>query len=93
MTEESLQMLQGQMSIARSSESSDVKTQFGLGYAVIDIKHANDRAAFGHAGVGGSIGLHHKKSKTSIAIMFNKVGNNKSSAKEIIDIVSEHLSW
>lgn len=92
-TEESLQMLQGQMPIASSSGGSDAKTQFGLGYAVIDIKHANDCAAFGHAGVGGSIGLHHKKSKTSIAIMFNKVGNDKESAKEIINIVSEHLSW
>ena len=93
MTEKSLQMLQGQMSITSSSGSSDIKTQFGLGYAVIDIKHANDCAAFGHAGVGGSIGLHHKKSKTSIAIMFNKVGSKKESAKEIINIVSEHLSW
>ena len=91
--ETSLQVLQGQSSIASSGGSSGSKTQFGLGYSIIHVDGAIDDLAIGHAGVGGSVGFHHKASGTSVAIMFNKVGNNTQSANEIINIISEHLGW
>ena len=91
--ETGLQSLQGQTSIANGSVNDQQKSEFGLGYQIIRISDAKDGFAFGHAGVGGSIGFHHVSSNTSIGIMFNKVGENRDSAKEIINIVSRHLNW
>lgn len=93
--ENSLQELQGQTSITgvAPEAQTNTATKFGLGYQLITIDGANSPTAFGHAGVGGSIGFHHKESNTSVGIMFNKVGTNKQPAREIIQVLSKHLSW
>lgn len=93
--ENGLQELQGQTSITSVAPESQTNatTKFGLGYQLITIDGATSGTAFGHAGVGGSIGFHHKESNTSVGIMFNKVGTNKQPAREIIQVLSKHLSW
>ena len=91
--EDGLQEMQGQSSMANDNAQGRNTSQFGLGYQIISIDGAKDSHAFGHSGVGGSIGFHQVASNTSVGIMFNKVGTNKESAKQIISIVSRHLDW
>jgi len=69
------------------------KTEFGLGYQIIRIDNAKNSFAFGHPGVGGSIGFHHVASNSSIGIMFNKVDVDMESTREIIHVISRHLKW
>lgn len=88
------QLTQGQISFTNDgSNNSPQKSEFGLGYQIIRISGAKDGFAFGHNGVGGSIGFHHVSSNTSIGIMFNKVGGDMGLAQEVIDIISRHLKW
>lgn len=91
--EAALQGLQGQTSITNNDVQGQRTSQFGLGYQIISIEDAKDNHAFGHAGVGGSIGFHQVSSNTSVGIMFNKVGANKEGAKGIINVISRHLDW
>lgn len=67
---------------------------FGLGYQLIRFDgDTGPPAAFGHAGVGGSIGFHHKDSGVSIGVMLNKADGNKETAKTIVRTISNHYSW
>lgn len=90
----------GQKSQHRSSSiasnntvDGEQKSQFGLGYSIIEIPDATDKFAFGHSGVGGSIGFHHVSSNTSVGIMVNRAGSDKDALKQIVKIISDHLNW
>jgi len=75
------------------SSDGNNKSAFGLGYQIMNCSASPGDECFGHAGVGGSIALFHKKSKTSIAIMFNKHMSEPDGPKKIIDAIASHLGW
>ena len=84
--------LQGQTVMASNNDNEGVS--FGLGYQLIQFDGDDlEPVAFGHAGVGGSIGFHHKDSGTSIGIMLNKADGDKNTAKTIVRTISKHYSW
>jgi hypothetical protein len=84
--------LQGQTAMASNNEREGVS--FGLGYQLIRFDgDTRQPAAFGHAGVGGSIGFHHKDSGVSIGVMLNKADGDKDTAKTIVRTISNHYSW
>lgn len=67
---------------------------FGLGYQLIRFdRDTRQPTAFGHAGVGGSIGFHQKDSGVSIGVMLNKADGDKDTAKTIVRTISNHYSW
>jgi CubicO group peptidase (beta-lactamase class C family) len=86
--------LQGQTSMASNADEKD-GISFGLGYQLIrfDGDTADSPAAFGHAGVGGSIGFHHKESGTSVGIMLNKADGDRNTAKRIVKTIADHYNW
>lgn len=92
---EGLNELMGQtdMTSTNSSESeeSQALSKFGLGYQLIQLPGENNHA-FGHVGVGGSLGFHHAPSETSVGIMLNMAGSGDN-GKNILKIISDHLKW
>ena len=94
--ESQLQALQGLTSFSEDTNSTDggddgtLQSEFGLGYQIYNDSHGS---SFGHAGVGGSIGFFHRDTKTSVAIMLNKVGgDNKTVTKQVVDVIFKHLN-
>ena len=67
----------------------------GFGYQLIsfDSDPIDQPSAFGHAGVGGSIGMYHKSSKVSIGIMLNKIDADKSTTPRILRTIQQHFQW
>ena len=65
----------------------------GFGYQLISFESdpIHSPSAFGHAGVGGSIGLYHKSSKISIGIMLNKIDADKSTTPTILRTIQQQL--
>jgi len=103
-TEQTLGVLQGQTSFNENGSTQQLtqKTEFGLGYVlfkgasknknIIQSLFKNDDNEFvGHPGVGGSVGLFHKSTKTAIAVMLN--GGKSGSSSQIIQEISEHFGW
>lgn len=85
-----------QLNIFNPTTHNDAKDQvtFGLGYNIMNFtNNSKNSKAFGHGGVGGSIGLHHIPSGTSVAIMFNKADGGENLAQNILKIISSHLNW
>ena len=74
-----------------SDEAS--RRALGFGYQLIsfDSDPIHAPSSFGHAGVGGSIGLFHKSSKISIGIMLNKIDADKSTTPTILRTIQQHL--
>mmetsp|Transcript_30 Transcript_30/g.66 ORF Transcript_30/g.66 Transcript_30/m.66 type:complete len:1162 (-) Transcript_30:47-3532(-) len=87
-----LQQLQGGTVIS-NGDIEGQKSLFGLGFQIISVDNVNDGDIFGHAGVGGSVGLHHIGNNTSVGIMLNKVGPKRETVKDIILTISSHLTW
>mmetsp|Transcript_5477 Transcript_5477/g.7923 ORF Transcript_5477/g.7923 Transcript_5477/m.7923 type:complete len:1130 (-) Transcript_5477:15-3404(-) len=83
----------GQSSSIVNGNVNKGKTEFGLGYQIIRIDNAKNNFAFGHPGVGGSIGFHHVSSNSSIGIMVNKIDIGMESTNDIINVISRHLKW
>lgn len=75
------------------NSTNQERTLFGLGYQLIDVDQGEGSlTVFGHAGVGGSLGFHHKPSGASVAIMLNKADVEKSIVKTIVHAIAEHLA-
>ena len=82
---------------ATTTTASDEASRraLGFGYQLIsfDTDPIHHPSAFGHAGVGGSIGMYHKSSKVSIGIMLNKVDADKSTTPRILRVIQQHFQW
>jgi CubicO group peptidase (beta-lactamase class C family) len=94
-TESSLGALQGQTVMSSSPKDSNQQesSSFGLGYQLIKMKDGDTKSAFGHAGVGGSIGFHHKESGMSVAVMLNKADGDRDTATRLVRKISDHFDW
>jgi aarF domain-containing kinase len=90
-TESSLGALQGQ-TVMSSPKNANQESSFGLGYQLINMKDG-EKSAFGHAGVGGSIGFHHKESGMSVAVMLNKADGDRDTAIRLVRKISDHFDW
>lgn len=90
-TENMISALQGATVMSSGDDESGEKrlTSLGLGYQLI----AFDKTAsgFGHAGVGGSIGLHHRDSGLSIALMTNKADGGREVTMKISRVIMDHF--
>lgn len=85
------------------ADGSNNGRTLGLGYQLIQFDSnksdsTTDRpnsaaAAFGHAGVGGSIGFHHSESGISVAVMLNKADADKTTSTRIVQTISKHFGW
>jgi len=76
------------------TKEQKIESGFGLGYQVYPLSDKDD--CYGHAGIGGSIGVHHKKSGLSIAIMTNKSNNSGSPGETILkfmNVIREHYKF
>jgi hypothetical protein len=64
-------------------DADDQRTSLGCGYQLIrfDKDDQEGPSAFGHAGVGGSIGFHHKPTGISVGIMLNKADSGNEETK------------
>lgn len=100
-TADSSPFLQGMTSLMSTTQKNkklrikpggqkNIVSGFGLGYQVFPLSDGD--YCFGHAGVGGSIGLHHKKSGLSIAIMTNIHGGPETFLK-FVNIIREHYKF
>jgi len=79
---------------AMTTDTDQVEgVMLGLGYQLIKFDNDTEPSAFGHAGVGGSIGFYHQASGISVGIMLNKADGDKDTAKSIIRVVSKYLKW
>eukprot|EP00553_Chaetoceros_curvisetus_P015792 CAMPEP_0204648304 /NCGR_PEP_ID=MMETSP0718-20130828/7502_1 /ASSEMBLY_ACC=CAM_ASM_000674 /TAXON_ID=230516 /ORGANISM="Chaetoceros curvisetus" /LENGTH=406 /DNA_ID=CAMNT_0051671089 /DNA_START=98 /DNA_END=1318 /DNA_ORIENTATION=+ len=87
------QLLQGRTNMVSDNTNGEERSKFGLGYQIIQLPGKMDGSSFGHAGVGGSIGLHHMRSNISLGIMLNKADGDSDIAKNIIETISNHLGW
>jgi CubicO group peptidase (beta-lactamase class C family) len=68
----------------------------GMGYQLIMFdkdKKTNIPSAFGHIGVGGSVGFHHKNSGMSVSIMMNKADGYGANRTRIVRAISDHFDW
>ena len=98
--ENQLQVLLQGMTTSLSSSSHGMTSEFGLGYHIYKDDHGT---SFGHAGVGGSIGFYNMETKTSVAILLNKVGggggssngssrgDTKSVTQQVVSTIFAHL--
>jgi predicted unusual protein kinase regulating ubiquinone biosynthesis (AarF/ABC1/UbiB family) len=95
--EKGLQELQGQTVFSsNNSGNTSSKSAFALGYQLFELPKNVGGRAFGHAGVGGSLGLFHVESGVSVAIMFNKApkaNGDKAHTKQILEVIAKHLKW
>ena len=70
-------------------------TSWGLGYHryafVADGDGADDAAAFGHAGIGGSIGLCDPARELAVAVTVNHLTGSRVVAKRVMALVAEEL--
>lgn len=66
-----------------------------MGYQLIqfDNDEKSKPSAFGHAGVGGSIGFHLMGSGISVGVMLNKADAEKETSKKIIQTIADHFGW
>jgi CubicO group peptidase (beta-lactamase class C family) len=88
-TENVVSALQGATVMSNDASSEEHRTSLGLGYQLISFdKTAN---GFGHAGVGGSIGLHHQDSGLSIALMTNKADGGSEVTTTISRVIMKHF--
>jgi hypothetical protein len=85
--------LQGQTVMSSPKENANQESSFGLGYQLIKMGDSADKSAFGHAGVGGSIGFHHKESGMSVAVMLNKADGDRGTATRLVRKISDHFDW
>ena len=85
-------ILQGATSIANDSDND--RTTLGYGYQLIrfDDDKAGSPSGFGHAGIGGSIGFHHRPSGLSVALMLNKSDGGKEITTRIMRVVANHFN-
>lgn len=88
--------LQGPTNFA-SSSTGDIEDRIsmGMGYQAIEFSDSKGlkSVAFGHAGIGGSIGFHHSDSGVSVGIMLNKADADRSTVKRILEPISQHFGW
>jgi CubicO group peptidase (beta-lactamase class C family) len=88
--------LQGQtvMTSSNNADSNDGRS-LGFGYQLIQFENDNAAvpSAFGHAGVGGSIGFHHSDSGISVGVMLNKVDADKGTSTRIVQTIAKHFGW
>jgi aarF domain-containing kinase len=91
-TETVVKALQGASLMAHDGEEN--RTSLGLGYQLIrfDKDAGGIPSAFGHAGVGGSIGLFHKKSGLAIAMMTNKADGGREVTMRISRVIMSHFN-
>jgi len=83
-------------SAANNSSDIENRVSMGMGYQVIEFENSASTSksiAFGHAGVGGSIGFHHSDSGISVAIMLNKADADRSTVKRILEPIAQHFGW
>jgi CubicO group peptidase (beta-lactamase class C family) len=82
---------------ATATTASDEASRraLGFGYQLIsfDSDPIHEPSAFGHAGIGGSIGLYHKSSQVSIGIMLNKIDADKDTMPRILRVIQQHFQW
>lgn len=85
--------LQGQTNMRKDNDEEGLS--LGLGYQLITFPNDSSEqpGAFGHAGVGGSIGFHHRDSGISVAVMLNKADSDKNAAKSIVQAIAKHFGW
>ena len=91
-TENVVNMLQGATTIANDSDND--RTILGYGYQLIrfDKDKAGSPSGFGHAGIGGSIGYHHRPSGLSVGLMLNKSDGGKEITTRIMRVVANHFN-
>ena len=89
--EDAVGILQGATSIANDSGGP---TELGYGYQLIrsDRDNASAPSAFGHAGIGGSIGYYHRPSGLAVALMLNKSDGGKEITMRIMKVVADHFN-
>jgi hypothetical protein len=76
-----------------TSLSDDDRTALGCGYQLLRFDKDGDKpSGFGHAGVGGSIGVHHRPTGLSVALMMNKADGGKETTLKIMKVVGEHFN-
>mmetsp|Transcript_30085 Transcript_30085/g.70209 ORF Transcript_30085/g.70209 Transcript_30085/m.70209 type:complete len:878 (+) Transcript_30085:1415-4048(+) len=79
---------------SRGEDDSDNRTCLGCGYQLIRFDKdvdMNHPSAFGHAGVGGSIGFHHKTTGMSVGLMLNKADGGQEITLRIMKEFAEHF--
>lgn len=86
-TETIVGALQGATVMATDDEERRVS--LGLGYQLVSFDKSN--YGFGHAGVGGSIGLHHPESGLSIGFMTNKADGGAEVTTRISRVIMKHF--
>lgn len=76
-----------------TSLSDDDRTALGCGYQLLRFDKDTDKpSGFGHAGVGGSIGVFHRSSGISIGLMLNKADGGKETTLSIMRMISKHFN-
>ena len=86
-TETIVGALQGATVMATNDESRRVS--LGMGYQIVSFNKSS--CGFGHAGVGGSIGLYHPESGLSIGFMTNKADGGAEVTTRISRVIMEHF--
>lgn len=76
-----------------TSLTDDDRTVLGCGYQLLRFDKDNDQpSGFGHAGVGGSIGVHHRPTGLSMALMLNKADGGKDTTLKIVRVIGEYFN-
>jgi len=83
--------LQGQTDLTSDNQETTTKTSMGMGFQLIALEGDKEPSAFGHAGVGGSVGFYHKPSGMAVAVMLNKADAEKSTASRIVGALADAL--
>jgi CubicO group peptidase (beta-lactamase class C family) len=80
--------------VAPPTSASGHRTM-GFGYQLLhfDADRPDVLGAFGHVGVGGSIGFYHHGSKVSVGIMLNKIDADKTTSPRIVRTIAHHFGW
>ena len=72
--------------------SDEQRTCLGCGYQLIRFDGDTEQpSAFGHAGVGGSIGFYHKPSQMAVGLMLNKADGGKDITIRIMKVFADHF--
>ena len=72
--------------------SDDDRSALGCGYQLFRFEKDTDvPSGFGHAGVGGSIGVHHRQTGLSIALMLNKADGGKETTLKVMRVIGDHF--
>ena len=75
-----------------TSLSADDRMAMGCGYQLLYFDKDTDQpSGFGHAGVGGSIGVHHRPTGLSMALMLNKADQTTEATLKIMRVVGEYF--